>query len=413
MSGLLITALLFPIAGCIAGRRPLAELFLLGVGVVGGSLFILGLFHVPFVVTIAIVMVAGLLGFVYGPASAGHDRLKPVPTLLSITPLALLAISATIVPLNDFDGRGFWLLKAKALAHERVIDGPFFHHSVVDDPRNQYPLLIPLDAAAVMIASGDTDDRQVRWLYLLTFAALVFVIAGRIHPWCGAILAWTPQFVVNNEGGALTAYCDIAVAAFVACAFFELMDAQSPLRFGLWLAFLTLTKSEGLPIALILLAIGVASFRRRIVLSIAPVAVAVSALLFWRAHIPRSDEEDYIGLLITLPSHVDRLIPAIIETAKHFFAVSTWGLVWIAAWIALAMLLRKREWRAPVTVLSICAIYIIAYAVTRWTMRELIDASADRLLMHMIGPALFAIGRITDGSAQNRYNQPEYQRRSA
>jgi hypothetical protein len=414
VSGLLITALLFPIAGCVTGRRPLAELFLLGVGIVGSALLVLGIFHVSFVVTLGVVLVAGLLGFLAskkGRNSATQQLSNPA-TIVAIIPLALLAISAAIVPLNDFDGRGFWLLKAKALAQERVIDGPFFHNAVVHDPRNQYPLLVPLDAAAIMIASGDMDDRQVRWLYLFTFAALVFVVARRVNPWCAAILAWTPQFAVSDEGCALTAYCDIAVAAFAACAFFELIDAQSPFRFGLWLAFLTLTKNEGLPIALILLAIGVASFRRRISWSILPMAVTVAALFFWRAQIPKSDEEDYFALLITLPSRADRLIPAAAATAKHFLAVSNWGLLWIAVWTALAMLLWKREWRAPVIVLSISAMYIIAYAVTQWTMRELIDASADRLLMHVIGPALFAVGSITDAYAQNRYSPPEYQQKS-
>jgi hypothetical protein len=414
VSGLLITALLFPVAGCIAGRRPLAEMFLFGVGVVGTALFVLGFFHVPFTVTIGIVLVAGLVRLAMehqlqpvGPAKAG------APLAMIIIPLAILAISAAIVPLNDFDGRGFWVLKAKALAHERAIDGPFFHNAVVNDPRNQYPLLIPLDAAAVMIAAGDSDDRQVRWLYLFTFASLVFVVAQRINPWCGAILAWTPQFAVNPEGGALTAYCDIAIAAFAACAFLELMEGASPFRFGLWLTFLTLTKSEGLPIALILLAIGAMSFRHRIAISVAPLAIAVSALFFWRAQIPKTDEEDYFSLLITLPSNAGRLLPAIAETTKHFFFVSNWGLLWIAVWIALAILAWRREWRAPATVVAISALYITAYAITRWRMHDLIDASADRLLMHMIGPALFAIGRITDGSAQSRYGRPEYPPKSA
>jgi hypothetical protein len=129
-----------------------------------------------------------------------------------------------------------------------------------------------------------------------------------------------------------------------------------------------------------------------------PLVVAVGVLFFWRAHIPKTDEEDYFALLTRLPSHIGRVFPALFETAKHFFAISSWGLVWIAVWIALGILAWKREWRAPAIVVSISAMYVIAYAVTQWTMQELIDASADRLLMHLIGPALFAIGRITDAT---------------
>ena len=416
MIGLLITALLFPLAGCITGRRPLAECFLLGIGIVGGSLFVLGIFHVPFVVAIAAVMVAGLLGCWVARSPSNPVTQQPSNWLLRIAiviPLVLLAISAAIVPLNDFDGRGFWLLKAKALEHERVIDGPFFHNRVVDDPRNQYPLLVPLDAATVMMVSGDTDDRQVRWLYLLTFAALVFVVAQRINPWCGAMLAWVPQFAVSAEGGALTAYCDIVVAAFVTCAFLDLIEGQSPFRFGLWLAFLVLTKNEGLPIALVLLAIGVASFRHRIVWSAAPLAIAIAALFAWRMGIPRTDEENFVALLPSIITHLDRIAPAAIEYSRHFFALSKCGLLWVAAWIALGVLAWRREWRAPVLVVSISAVYVSAYVVTQWTPRELIDASADRLLMHMVGPALFAIATVTDAFGRNRYAPPEYQPKSA
>ena len=396
MTGLLITAILFPIAGCVMGRRPLAECFLLGIGVVGSVMFVLGVFHVPFVIAGVVVVVAGLLGFVYGPASAGRDRLKPVPTLIAIIPLVVLVIVAAVIPLHDFDGRAFWLLKAKALADERVLDGPFFHNQIVNDPRNQYPLLLPLDAATAMIASRDSDDREVRWLYIFTFAALVFVIARRVNPWCAAILAWTPQFAVSNEGGALTAYSDIALAAFIACAFLELIDGDSLLRFGLWLAFLVLTKNEGLPIACVLLAIGIASFRERIVQSILPLLVAVAALFAWRSHIPKTDEEDYFALISSFPLHSSRFGPAVAEFVSHFFDFSKWGLFWIAALIALAVLVWKKEWRAPVIVAAIAMLYIGAYIVTNWTMHELIAASADRLLMHMAGPALFAIARVSD-----------------
>lgn len=411
MTALTITALLFPVAGCIFGRRPIAECFLLGIGVVGSAEFILGLLHVPLIVTAALCVVAGLIGFVWGPASAGHDRLKRVHTLIIIIPLVVLAFSAAIIPLHDFDGRAFWVLKAKALAHERTIDGPFFHNAVVNDPRNQYPLLLPLDAATVMIASGDLDDMQVRWLYLFTFAALVMVVAQRINPWCAAILAWIPQFTVSQEGGALTAYADIAVAAFVTCAFLELVERGSPLRFGLWLSFLVLTKNEGLPIAVVLLTFGLIQFRRLITL--APVVVAIESLLVWRAIVPKTDEEDFLALLPSLPSRLNRLIPAVVESGKHLFAISTWGLFWIAALVALGLLAWKKEWQAPAVVLAISAVYISAYMVTHWTMRDLIHASADRLLMHMIGPALFALSRAIDASARNRYSPPEYQPRPA
>src|SRR5260370_25264498 len=100
-------------------------------------MFVMGLWHVPFLVTIAVLLVAGLLGCRVAQTmkQPATWQLGNPATIVAIIPLMVLAISAAIVPLNDFDGRGFWLLKAKGLAHERVIDGPLFHNEIVADPR--------------------------------------------------------------------------------------------------------------------------------------------------------------------------------------------------------------------------------------------------------------------------------------
>ena len=217
-----------------------------------------------------------------------------------IIPLLALTFAAAITPLNDFDGRAFWVLKAKGIAHERSIDGAFFHGGT-HDPRNQYPILVPLDGAVILSLAHSLDDRQLRWLYLGMLTALALLIRDRIGrlvspsagAWCAALLVWIPQFAVEAEGGALSAYNDIAVAAFVAGAFFELLDAQkNEFRFGLWLAFLVLTKSEGLPIALVFLAIGAFVFRKRILTPAIITSVATVALIVWRLRIPAGDEED-------------------------------------------------------------------------------------------------------------------------
>ena len=130
--------------------------------------------------------------------------------------------------------------------------------------------------------------------------------------------------------------------------------------------------------------------------SILPLLVAVAALFAWRSHIPKTDEEDYFALISSFPLHSSRFGPAVAEFVSHFFDFSKWGLFWIAALIALATLAWKKEWRAPVIVAAIAMLYIGAYIVTNWNMHELIAASADRLLMHMAGPALFAIARVSD-----------------
>jgi hypothetical protein len=399
MIGLLITLVLFPLAGCIAGRRTFSESFLTGVGVVGAALFVGGVLGVPFVATLVLVMCVAIARFVMQRGWNRPQSFAIAPTSLLIAPLLFLTFIAAITPLTDFDGRAFWLLKAKALAHDRSIDGPFFQNREVWSPRNQYPLLIPLDVATIMSLAADSDDHQFRFLYLGIFAALAFhlrnrlskLIEPRIAAWCAALFVWIPQFAISDAGGALTAYNDIAVAAFVACAFFDLMEGERPLMFGVWLAFLTLTKSEGLPLAIILATIGAFSFRRRIVIAIAPIAVAAIALAAWRSGIPQTDEEPFLSRLPLLPERLDRILPAIGGVVRHAMSFNAWGIFWLAAIVGATLLAVRREWRPAAVIISVVGMYVVIYAISAWNPDHLIDQSVDRLLMHIAGPALFAI----------------------
>ncbi|HEY8849273.1 MAG TPA: hypothetical protein VIO12_08265 [Thermoanaerobaculia bacterium] len=384
----------------------IAELVLLAIGLVGTSMFVFGLFHVPFVVSaIAGVAIAGVL-----VRRAPHVHFSALPTALTIVPLIVVAFDSAVVPLHDFDGRLFWMLKAKALAHERRIDGPFFRGESVFDPRNQYPLLLPLDAAAVMIGTRSLDTENVRWLYVALFAAMVFHVRNKlarfvdpsIAAWCAVVLAWVPQFAVVEEGGVLSAYSDVGVAAFTAAAFFELVERRSPFRFGLWLAFLTLTKNEGLAIAIVFLILGIFSFRWSVARAAVPFVIVAAALFDWRHRVPITDEEATLSLLPTLPQHLGRFAVAVTTFLGHTVIGPRWGLLWFAAIAALALLAWRREWEAPAVVASVIAVYIVVYMVTRWNIRDLVDATADRLLMHVIGPALFAIARVSDPTARSR-----------
>src|SRR4051812_36680810 len=354
MIGLAVTLLLFPLVGCSAGRRSLGEAFLLGLGITGSVLFVAGVVHVPLVIAFALLAVWGVGRGVW-ELRRGIQRPQirsTLATTLTVIPLLALAFAAAITPLNDFDGRAFWALKAKGIAHERSIDGPFFHGGT-HDPRNQYPILIPLDGAVILGLTHSLDDRQLRWLYLGMLAALALLVRDRIGrlvspaagAWCAALLVWIPQFAVEPEGGALSAYNDIAIAAFIAGAFFELLDADAPkreIRFGLWLAFLVLTKSEGLPLALVFLAIGAFVFRKRIVTPAIITTVATAALIFWRLRIPVGDEEDVFRLLSTIPEKLHRLGVAIAAFPRHMLLMPRWRIFWIAVIVAAIVARRSR-----------------------------------------------------------------------
>src|SRR5205085_11361517 len=121
MTGLLITLVLFPLAGCIAGRRTFSESFLLGVGVLGAALFIGGVFSVPLVVTPVVVMSVAVVRFVMQRGWSRGESFAIAPTIVLIAPLASLTFIAATTPLIDSDCRAFCRLKAKVLALDRLI----------------------------------------------------------------------------------------------------------------------------------------------------------------------------------------------------------------------------------------------------------------------------------------------------
>ena len=403
MIGLLITIVLFPLVGWSVARRSWGEAFLFGVGLTGAFLFLAGVVHVPLVLALAgIVLTAGVRLFATwrSPDRRQPAVNSPIATIALAIPLLILAFVSAITPLNDFDGRAFWVLKAKGIAHERSIDGPFFYAAT--RPRNHYPILIPLDGAVILGLSRDLDDRQLRWLYVGLLAALALLVRERIGQlvspaagaWCAALLVWIPQFAVETEGGALSAYNDIAVAAFAAGAFFELLAAESPIRFGLWLVFLVLTKSEGLPFALVFLMIGTFVFRKRITTPAIVTAIAAVALLIWRMRIPTGDEEDYVRMLPTIPQKLHHLSAALTAFPRHMLNFPSWGLFWIAVVIAAVIAVRvdRRAALLAIAVIALMlAVYCIVYVSTEWIVSDLIAVTANRLLMHLVAPGIFLL----------------------
>jgi hypothetical protein len=399
MTGLVVALIVFTAAG---GFGVWSERFLRGLAIAGIAMFLGGLVQVPPLVTLAVVV---LWGAGVSPAWRARRRAAPrpgetpaphngsgiLPLVVTLIPVVIVFAAALRLPLLDFDGRVFWLLKAKAIAQESAIDGPFFHGETTWNPRNRYPLLMPLDTAAVLKLSHSMDDHEIRGLYALTFLALLLVVRRRVGPWEAAIVAWIPQLLVNVEGGALTAYNDIPLAAFAACALFDVVDEAPPARIGIWLAAMTLTKSEGLLYAAVILACAAYVYRKKIWPAATQYAVAIAALMLWRSRIPATDEEDFLGRLPLLPHNLDRIVPAITGVVRHMFTFQQWGFFWIAVVIGAVIAIRRREWIPAATIAAMLGVYLAAYLVTEWQLGELIDRSADRLLAQLVGPAVLLI----------------------
>jgi hypothetical protein len=383
---------------------------LAGIGATCSLLFVGGAAHVPLAVAlIAIVIVAAIVLAMRKGEPRERLEYPVVPTVLAAIPaLWLLAVSA-ILPLDDYDGRSFWMLKAKAIAHERSVDGPFFHEQTTVSPRNEYPLLVPIAAAIAMTAGGELDDFQARWLYVLFAIAFALVLreelaamaTPEIGAWCAALFLWLPQILIEQDGGALSAYSDIALGAFAAAAFGELLREVSPLRFGMWTSFALLTKSEGLPLAACLLLAGAFVFRRRVAIALLPVAASGGALFLWRSRLQQSDVPDFARVIFRVPEQWARFRGSLAALASQTIALHDWAFFGIACALAVVLLAVRREWRilglSAIVLAPMLLLYAGVWAVTDWSVDMLANNVAPRMLTHLLGPffALFAAGLRT------------------
>jgi hypothetical protein len=424
LTGLLITLVYFGVIGAGVGRLlrldahgsrldRLATRFVVGVGAAGATLFFLGVLAVPLtVITFGSLPVIAVISWIV----RGRRTAKPVdlgrypaiPTVIMLIPLVIVFIEAAIVPLNDWDGRAFWLLKGKAIAHEESIQGPFFQGLGARNLHSHYPLLMPMNAAVVFRFAGELDDRHVRWLHALTAAAFLIMLRSRIArlhsaavgAWISALLAWLPQFSFDSYGGAVSAYSDLPLAVFAAAGLLQIVTDARPVPVGLWITFALLTKNEGMVIAAALLFCYFVQILRtagfpvalsRVVLAGAPVVCSLSLLTIWRGRIPLEYDENYALLARDLLSKLTVVGEAAAAFLVRMVDLRGWGIFWPAVIAATAYLLWRRR-NGVVLIAGIflaigIASYIAAYTVTGWKLADLAASSANRLLLQLIGAA--------------------------
>ena len=365
--------------------------FLIGVGALGTILFILGIIGVPLTrwpiwiaVAIALLLISQRRNAI--PRAATFNA----GLLFMVIPFAIALYGIWGLPFADYDGRATWLPKAAAIATEHSIHGPTFHGERGLNLHNHYPLLLPLDVAAMMLIAGAESTDVARPLYLLIpFAFLVFAFQrGR---WLIAAAAWLPSWISAAEGGVASGYADLTTASFFGAALLA-ADEDDATSTGMWLAFLILTKNEGLALAIAIIGALLLCGRFKPRVSIAPIA-AVVVLAIWRSSIPEAYDHRYAVQMREAVRQLPRLDDAIRALARHAFAIAEWGFVWPAIIVAcIYCFIRGRD---RVTILALfaatCA-FLLSYITTTWNIDELASVSANRLLSQLVVPGLFVLG---------------------
>jgi hypothetical protein len=264
-------------------------------------------------------------------------------------------------PLEDWDGRMTWSAQAAFLRDAGTVDAEVLRSpkSFISHPR--YPLLMPLVQVAALESAGSDDERIVRVVYAAFFPALLLLGLTAGRRWAGSrpallttlaflTIPWIP---LDREGGATGAYSDLPLACFFGGGLVLLLRgrprASDGVAAGLLLGAALLTKNEGLPEALIALALagisaGVALLKRRRSGRVRLLATALASGLFlgalgllvsWRSSIPNRYDESYFETF-SLSSFAHNLASArpfttIPIIASRMFSTEAWGLFW---WLA-------------------------------------------------------------------------------
>lgn len=425
MTPLLLATLYFGVIGAatlrLLGRTPSARVewagsaLLHGIGATGLLAFLAGTLGIPLqAVFFAMVFGTGVVVIVafrsphWSRDEGARERVSVVGivlTLLLLVPIVGVLVDAAMVPLADYDGRVTWMLKARAIAHEHSITGPFFRGETSRNAHSHYPLLMPTAAAGMLELMQSDDDHAARptWAlaavgFLLTLYAALRQAARRDAAIAITVaVGWLPVLNGQIDGGFFSAYADVPLMAFTALALLSILRGDplsNPSQFGLQLAFVVCTKNEGMVLALVLLAVAVAGRRAmRWKPSIVSAAIAIGALAvlaLWRSRIPLEHDENYPQLVTALVQHIGRYPAAARALCSRMLDFRAWGLFCPLAALGAATALARKESRrvAAVLIAAIAAIlfvYVTTYAVTNWqSIEELAVSSANRLLMHLV-----------------------------
>ncbi|HVT59719.1 MAG TPA: glycosyltransferase family 39 protein [Thermoanaerobaculia bacterium] len=407
--GLGLTELLPTVRRLPLARR-LAYGYLLGMTGVAGTLYALShLFGVPLrrpavLTVVALPTVAGLTLFlvrrhrrsrihrIRGTArrhGVNNAALRawvrraggPLPLLAAAVAAAVgLGVVAQTAsnPLTDWDGRMTWCAQALYIRHEGTVDPAVMRDKRWFITHPQYPLLLPVAQVAALEAfAGAPDSHLFRPLYAAFLPVLLLLVydgarsrAGKNAAALAALSAALVPFFAYGEGSASSSYSDLPLACFFGGAVVLLWRPgrrrSDALAAGVLLAAAVLTKNEGAPLAVLVLALAFWSPIRshlrqggrrpgsaagelaRFGAAAAPALLALALLLCWRSGIPNRQDENYFGRLdwsANWPGAVGQVAVFGPVLVARMFSWRDWSAFW---WMAPAVLLAgTRALRLP------------------------------------------------------------------
>jgi hypothetical protein len=321
--------------------------------------------------------------------------------------LFVVSAASLLEPIVEWDVIAIWGLKAEVLLHEPVITSRYFSDLPKAYSHLDYPLLWPFAIAWVWSCIGSVDLVKVKVLAPTLLASLLFLFFGLLRRKASrphalfftAVLAAIPMLLTQTSRMLADApLAFFALGAFV-CTYLWLEsghpdDLRIASTFAVGMLF---TKNEGIGFWFILgiiTATGLAAERRIKLLQSAGLwlgAVPVLVMLPWfifRSGIPKI-HEDYGGRInpVYFLGNLSRIPDMLGSSIRFFLNWNDWLLFWPLAFLLL-ILTPMHSCRRPMVFLLAGAVlpllmYGYIYIITPWNLSNLMDATANRLLLHV------------------------------
>ncbi len=318
---------------------------------------------------------------------------------------AVLLAMSFFRPVPSWDAWFQWSLKSKGLALARSFESPVFVSPAYEWSSQEYPTLLPSWQALAYIVCGDLSiswplQFQQAWLWATGSVALVALTGGYVEGAFLLPLAWviTPQVLWQSMQG----YADVPMALMLvlgtAVLWRDRFDPAAHVVGGLLLAGAALTKSEGAPLAAIVLLCLIATRERRVVLALAPAIVVVARLpwfLFTQLHGVSSQMINATTVKALVSGDAVRHLPEIVFTlAFAMFSPVQWGLL-VPGCLAAALLARRIDRRlAAATVLQLAlfaAVYEATWSFQGTPLDVFMRSNVSRVLIAPLGLLALAV----------------------
>jgi hypothetical protein len=304
----------------------------------------------------------------------------------------------------------FWLPKAKTIFYFGGLDtgvGGFTSQTSPDYP----PLLPALEATAFRFVGG-TDALALplaHWVVAVAFfGALAGLLAGRVRPailWPAlALLAFMPMVgrLIGSSLADEPLALLVALAGVCGVASLEEREWRLGLLAGVFLVAATLTKNEGLMLAVVLaVALALAARSRRAWLTGAALAAAaLAAFLVWKAWldrhgVPGNYAYDFGDLLRPgyLADRVERLEYGAGQLLEQLVSPSRW-LVTVPATLALAVAIARRRSDLTTLVLATTVLAFLGYATVYWISSVELHFYVDNNVDRVVAPTVVLLGAL-------------------